>query len=57
MNNTNLKVDFYFDKAGKWQKEIEQLRTIALDCDLTEELKWGVPCYTFQENNIVLIHV
>ncbi len=57
MNNTNLKVDFYFDKAGKWQKEIEQLRTIALDCDLTEELKWGVPCYTFQENNIVLIHL
>lgn len=57
MNRTNPKVDFYFNKAGKWQEEIEKLRTIALDCDLTEELKWGVPCYTFQESNIVLIHV
>ena len=53
----NPKVDFYFDKAKKWQKELEQLRTIALDCGLTEELKWGVPCYTFQKRNIVLIHV
>ena len=53
----NPKVDFYFSKANKWQKEIEQLRTIILDCGLTEELKWGVPCYTFQKSNIVLIHV
>jgi uncharacterized protein YdeI (YjbR/CyaY-like superfamily) len=53
----NPKVDFYFDKAGKWQKEIEQLRTIVLDCGLMEELKWGCPCYTFQRANIVLIHV
>src|SRR5688572_9470462 len=53
----NPKVDFYFDKAGKWQKEIEQLRTIVLDCGLMEELKWGCPCYTFQKTNIVLIHV
>src|SRR6476660_6883138 len=53
----NPKVDFYFDKEKKWQKEIEQLRTIVLDCGLTEELKWGCPCYTFQESNIVLIHV
>lgn len=53
----NPKVDFYFDKAGKWQKEIEQLRTIVLDCGLMEELKWGCPCYTFQKSNIVLIHV
>jgi uncharacterized protein YdeI (YjbR/CyaY-like superfamily) len=53
----NPKVDFYFDKAGNWQKEVEKLRTIALDCPLAEELKWGCPCYTFQENNIVLIHV
>lgn len=52
----NPKVDFYFDKAKKWQEEIEKLRTIALDCGLTEELKWGCPCYTFQRNNIVLIH-
>ncbi|HEY9262959.1 YdeI/OmpD-associated family protein [Chitinophaga sp.] len=52
----NPKVDFYFDKAEKWQEEQEQLREIVLDCDLTEELKWGVPCYSYQENNIVLIH-
>ncbi len=53
----NPKVDFYFDKEKKWQKEIGQLRMIVLDCGLTEELKWGCPCYTFQESNIVLIHV
>ncbi len=53
----NPKVDFYFDKAQQWQKEIEILRTIILDCGLTEELKWGCPCYTFQETNIVLIHM
>ena len=53
----NPKVDFYFDKADTWQKELEQLRTIVLECGLTEELKWGTPCYTFQKNNIVLLHV
>ena len=53
----NPKVDFYFSKAKKWKKELEQLRMIVLDCGLTEELKWGVPCYTFQKSNIVLIHV
>ena len=52
----NSKVDFFFNKATKWQKEFEQLRTIILDCDLVEELKWGQPCYTFQKKNIVLIH-
>ncbi len=52
----NPKVDFFFNKATKWQKEYEKLRTIVLDCGLTEELKWGVPCYTFQKSNIVLIH-
>jgi uncharacterized protein YdeI (YjbR/CyaY-like superfamily) len=57
MNNTNPKVDWYFTKAEKWQKEIKKLRTIILDCQLTEELKWGVPCYTFQKSNVVLIHV
>lgn len=57
MNSTNPKVDFYFDKAKKWQKELEQLRTIILDCGLDEELKWGSPCYTFQQRNIVLLHV
>ena len=53
----NPKVDFYFSKAKKWQEEIEKLRAIVLDCGLTEELKWGCPCYSFQESNIVLIHV
>jgi uncharacterized protein YdeI (YjbR/CyaY-like superfamily) len=53
----NPKVDFYFSKAKKWQEELEQLRMIVLDCGLNEELKWGVPCYTFEKRNIVLIHV
>lgn len=53
----NPKVDFYFNKVGKWQEELEQLRTMVLDCGLDEELKWGCPCYTLQESNIVLIHV
>lgn len=52
----NPRVDFFFDKDTKWQKEYERLRTIVLDCGLTEELKWGCPCYTFEEKNIVLIH-
>jgi len=57
MNGMNAKVDFYFNKAKTWQEELEKLRTIVLDCGLTEELKWGVPCYAFQKSNIVLIHV
>ena len=52
----NPKVDWYFRKAEKWQEEFEKLRTIVLDRGLTEELKWGCPCYTFQKRNIVLIH-
>jgi uncharacterized protein YdeI (YjbR/CyaY-like superfamily) len=55
-NEMNPRVDFYFNK-GKWQKELEQLRKIVLDCGLAEELKWGVPCYMHQKANIVLIHV
>jgi uncharacterized protein YdeI (YjbR/CyaY-like superfamily) len=57
MGEMNPKVDFYFDKAEKWQEEIKKLRTIVLDCGLAEELKWGCPCYTSDKNNIVLIHV
>jgi uncharacterized protein YdeI (YjbR/CyaY-like superfamily) len=57
MNSMNPKVDWYFNKTKKWQEEIKKLRMIILDCQLTEELKWGVPCYTFQKSNIVLIHV
>ena len=53
----NPKVDFYFNKPTKWQEEIKKLRKIVLECGLTEELKWGCPCYTFQKTNIVLIHV
>ena len=52
----NPKVDWFFDKATKWQKEFEKLRAIILDCGLIEELKWGQPCYTFQNTNIVLMH-
>ncbi|MEO8568447.1 MAG: DUF1801 domain-containing protein, partial [Ginsengibacter sp.] len=59
---TNPKVDWFFAKAKKWQKEFEQLRMIILECGLTEELKWGNPCYTYpatagrRESNIVLMH-
>jgi uncharacterized protein YdeI (YjbR/CyaY-like superfamily) len=56
MNRMNPKVDVFISKAKKWQEEFEKLRMIILDCQLTEELKWGVPCYTFQKRNIVLIH-
>jgi uncharacterized protein YdeI (YjbR/CyaY-like superfamily) len=56
MNPMNPKVDFFFSKVNEWQEEYEKLRMIILDCGLTEELKWGVPCYTFQKSNIVLIH-
>ena len=52
----NPKVDGFLRKAKKWQEEFEKLRMIFLDCGLTEELKWGNPCYTFQKSNIVLIH-
>ncbi|TDX08573.1 YdeI/OmpD-associated family protein [Flavobacterium sp. S87F.05.LMB.W.Kidney.N] len=54
--SVNSKVDFYFEKEEKWKAELEQLRAIVLDCHLAEELKWGVPCYTFEKANIVLIH-
>lgn len=56
MEKTNPKVDWYFNKAGKWQEEVKQLRTIVLASGLTEELKWGHPCYTLNKNNVVLIH-
>src|SRR6476620_1358391 len=56
MKNRNPKVDFFFTKASKWQEEFRRLRTIILSCGLTEELKWGKPCYTFQKSNVVLIH-
>jgi uncharacterized protein YdeI (YjbR/CyaY-like superfamily) len=52
----NPKVDFFFNKAKEWQEEFGELRRIILDCGLAEELKWGKPCYMYQNNNIVLIH-
>jgi uncharacterized protein YdeI (YjbR/CyaY-like superfamily) len=55
-NSMNPKVDGYLRKAKKWREEFEKLRMICLECGLTEELKWGHPCYAFQKSNIVLIH-
>lgn len=52
----NPKVDWFFAEAEQWKQEFETLRRICLDCGLTEELKWGHPCYTFKRKNIVLIH-
>lgn len=53
---TNPNVNWFFSKSGKWHEAYSELREIVLDCGLTEELKWGCPCYTNQKNNIVLIH-
>ena len=52
----NPKVDAFIDSAKQWQEEYRELRSIVLDCPLTEELKWGVPCYSFEKKNIVLLH-
>jgi uncharacterized protein YdeI (YjbR/CyaY-like superfamily) len=57
MNTINPNVDWFFRKSKKWQEELAKLRTIILDCQLTEELKWGCPCYTSHKSNVVLIHV
>lgn len=56
MNRMNPEVDAFLREAQKWQKEFEKLRSIVLDCGLNEEFKWGHPCYTFQNSNVVLIH-
>lgn len=56
MSTMNPKVDWFFNKPGKWQEEYAKLRIIALGCKLTEDLKWGCPCYTLGDKNIVLIH-
>ncbi len=53
----NPKVDWYFTKHERWEEEINRLRAIALDSGLTEELKWGCPCYTLKGTNVFLIHV
>jgi uncharacterized protein YdeI (YjbR/CyaY-like superfamily) len=56
MNKMNPKVDGFLRKAKKWRDEFEKLNKVCLDCRLTEELKWGKPCYSYQDSNIVLIH-
>jgi uncharacterized protein YdeI (YjbR/CyaY-like superfamily) len=56
MSDKNPKVEWFFKKDTKWQEEYSQLRTIILDSGLTEELKWGCPCYTLEGSNVVLIH-
>jgi uncharacterized protein YdeI (YjbR/CyaY-like superfamily) len=55
-SNLNPKVDAFLSRVTKWNEELDQLRQLVLDCELTEELKWGVPCYTHQDRNVVLIH-
>lgn len=52
----NPKVDTFLNRATKWREEFEKLRSIILGFPLTEELKWGKPCYSFQGGNVVLIH-
>ncbi|MCM2677505.1 YdeI/OmpD-associated family protein [Alkalicoccobacillus plakortidis] len=58
MTNSKLnpKVDAFLSRSEKWREEFETLREIALDCELVEDLKWGVPCYTVKSKNVVLIH-
>lgn len=56
MNSSNPKVDGFINRARQWQEEFTELRRIVLDCQLTEELKWGVPCYKIENGNICLIH-
>jgi len=56
MNKTNPKVDAFLSKQKNWKDEFEKLRTIIVGSGLTEELKWGTPCYTFQNRNVVLMH-
>jgi uncharacterized protein YdeI (YjbR/CyaY-like superfamily) len=56
MTRMNPEIDLYLNKVKKWKTEFDKLRMIILDCQLTEEMKWGCPCYTYQKSNIVLIH-
>lgn len=56
MSTMNPKVDWFFKKDTPWKEEYGQLRKIILSCGLTEELKWGCPCYTVDDSNVVLIH-
>jgi len=51
----NPKVDAFLRQEKQWQQEFKKLRMIILDCGLTEELKWGKPCYSFQDSNVVIM--
>ncbi len=55
-SNMNPLVDSYIENSEKWREELKLLRRIVLGCGLSETLKWGVPCYTFENGNVVLIH-
>src|SRR5436190_13746497 len=55
MNQMNSKIDVFLAKEKKWRTEFKKLRRIILECPLTEEFKWGHPCYTFQNSNVVII--
>jgi uncharacterized protein YdeI (YjbR/CyaY-like superfamily) len=55
-NKANSKVDGYFENSEKWRQELEMFREILLASPLTEELKWGQPCYTFEGKNVVILH-
>src|SRR5256885_14389902 len=55
MTRMNPKVDGYVRKSKQWQEELQKLRRIILDCGLTEEVKWRVPCYTFEGSNVLFI--
>lgn len=56
MNKMNPKVDVILSRTKRWHDEFEKLRKIILECDLIEDVKWGSPCYTFQDKNVVLMH-
>lgn len=55
MTARNPEIDAFIDGAARWQKEMMELRQVLLDCDLTEEVKWGKPCYTAHGGNIVIM--
>lgn len=56
MSHISPSIDAFFSKTSRWKEEYNHLRSIILRLQLTEELKWGKPCYTLQGANVVLIH-
>ena len=55
MNVQNPKVDAFVSRMKEWQNETQKLRSILLECDLDEELKWGKPCFTIEGSNVAII--